>query len=451
MGFFRDLRTFERGTFNEYAFGFQQRKCWESCCCIFFFKKNSIPVSYGVVEDETIACNNHLSINAGHNCCSLHVSSKHIVITISNVKRGSFILGYHKNPYHKKANTLSDMGAPPFKIILDIRLLRPFSENNTLVLPFTPKFVLLDNAITESVGITPSNLGRLPRRVKGKGRCIDNSMQDLQIEDFIEANANKAFENEIIEDDDDDEDNDEDDNEYNESENDDQDKDISNSSGNITRPTRVLKDIFHAMDMLKLPMKHGAFKDFMKSYRDALFVFDEDDKKRVEKVLYLKFNKITFKAMLAQNPDWILQRVKRAVPPPNILLPIITELFDTYGNIVCSRSKDKLFDNQAWKKAASIKASIKQGHLSDPIGISLYYKIKEDKFKLPIYRCVRGTNSVEGGIHTGIIRKFGFFNASPDLAECALANYRLRHNANVRLNTQSNTPCTNSMTFIGWK
>ncbi|KAG2212963.1 hypothetical protein INT46_008089 [Mucor plumbeus] len=185
------------------------------------------------------------------------------------------------------------------------------------------------------------------------------------------------------------------------------------------------------MDMLKLPMKHGAFKDFMKSYRDALFVFDEDDKKRVEKVLYLKFNKITFKAMLAQNPDWILQRVKRAVPPPNILLPIITELFDTYGNIVCSRSKDKLFDNQAWKKAASIKASIKQGHLSDPIGISLYYKIKEDKFKLPIYRCVRGTNSVEGGIHTGIIRKFGFFNASPDLAECALANYRLRHNANV--------------------
>jgi hypothetical protein len=122
------------------------------------------------------------------------------------------------------------------------------------------------------------------------------------------------------------------------------------------------------MDMLKLPMKHGAIKDFMKSYLDALFVFDEeDDKKRVEKVLYLKFNKITFKAMFAQNPDWILERVKRAVPPPDILLTIVTELFDTYGNIICSKSKNKLFDNQAWKKA-----SIKQGHLSDPIGISLY-------------------------------------------------------------------------------
>jgi hypothetical protein len=98
------------------------------------------------------------------------------------------------------------------------------------------------------------------------------------------------------------------------------------------------------------------------------------------------------------------------------------------------------------EKAASIKASIKQEHLSNPIGISLKYKIKEDKFKLPIYKCVCGTDSVEGGIHISIIRKFELVNAYPDLAECALADYyRLCLNANVRLNIQLNTICTNNI------
>ena len=64
---------------------------------------------------------------------------------------------------------------------------------------------------------------------------------------------------------------------------------------------------------------------------------------------------------------------------------------------------------------------------------------------------MRRTNSVEDGIHTTIIRKFGFFDASPDLAEYALADYRLHHNANVRLNMQLNTLCINRIIFIGWK
>jgi hypothetical protein len=99
----------------------------------FRLQKNSMPVAYGVVGDKTIACNSHLLINTDHNCCNLHVSSKHLVITLSNVKKESFILGCHKNPYHKKDITLSTMGALPFKTIMDIRLLRAFSENNNLV------------------------------------------------------------------------------------------------------------------------------------------------------------------------------------------------------------------------------------------------------------------------------------------------------------------------------
>jgi hypothetical protein len=52
----------------------------------------------------------------------------------------------------------------------------------------------------------------------------------------------------------------------------------------------------------------------------------------------------------------------------------------------------------------------------------------EDEHGLRLYRCVRGTNSVEGSVHQKIVRQFGSFNASPELADCLLSEYRHRHN-----------------------
>ena len=54
-----------------------------------------------------------------------------------------------------------------------------------------------------------------------------------------------------------------------------------------------------------------------------------------------------------------------------------------------------------------------------------------DKNNLPMYRCSRGTNSLEGGVHQNIIRKFGSFGAGPHMTDCMLADYRLRHNIDV--------------------
>ncbi|CEP09132.1 hypothetical protein, partial, partial [Parasitella parasitica] len=245
------------------------------------------------------------------------------------------------------------------------------------------------------------------RRDKGKGRATD-SVPDSNDQDNSQFLYSRCSQEGDIEDDDD---------EYTDIE--DESEAANNDNDGIVRPTRVLKDIFHAMDMLKLPLRHGAHKEFMRNYRDALFIFDEDDKKRVIQVLDQHF-KMSFRKMWARNPTWILERVKRVVPPPDVLLPIVEKLFDTFGNLRCSKSGNKLFDKHAWKKAENIKKSIRLGHLSDPVGVPLYFRVKEDKFGLTIYRCVRGTNSVEGGIHTNIIRKFGFYNASPDLTECAL-------------------------------
>jgi hypothetical protein len=89
------------------------------------------------------------------------------------------------------------------------------------------------------------------------------------------------------------------------------------------------------------------------------------------------------------------------------------------------------------------------GHVSDPIGIPLYYKIKNDANGLPIYRCARGTNAVEGDVHMNIFKKFGSYNASPELAEACLADYRLRHNINVYILIKCNllSQCNTKVEF----
>jgi len=73
----------------------------------------------------------------------------------------------------------------------------------------------------------------------------------------------------------------------------------------------------------------------------------------------------------------------------------------------------------------------KLGLISDPPGYSLYYNMGVDKDGLPYYRCIRGTNSVEGGIHMPIRRTFGSLRASPELTDALLCNIRHHRNATV--------------------
>jgi hypothetical protein len=55
-----------------------------------------------------------------------------------------------------------------------------------------------------------------------------------------------------------------------------------------------------------------------------------------------------------------------------------------------------------------------------------------DQDGLSIYHTIRGTNSVEGGVHMAVRRVFGSLQASPELAECLLLNWTLRRNKTVR-------------------
>jgi len=200
-------------------------------------------------------------------------------------------------------------------------------------------------------------------------------------------------------------------------------------------PTRVLKDIFHLMDMVKVSKRHSASKEFSWRFRDAIFVCDEEDRQRVEAFLTSKGD--TWENKMRSNPSWVLHRVRRLVPPPAVLHQIVKDLFEAYGTIICSNTGLPLFDDSTKQRAENVLKAIAAGHVSDPPGISFYFEMGKDKAGLPLYRCSRGTNSVEGGIHQNIIRKFGSFGASPHLADCVLADYRLRHNIDV----SSVVPC----------
>jgi hypothetical protein len=194
-----------------------------------------------------------------------------------------------------------------------------------------------------------------------------------------------------------------------------------------TIPSRVLKDAFHIMDMIKVPLRHRLAKDFARRFRDTLFVVDQNDRRSVER--YLVSIGSDWNTCFFENPDFILERVRRYISPAAELLPALKRLFEGYGPSLCKDSGQTLFDHTAREMANHILKSVQLGHVSDLAGGPSLYVVKGiDKNGLTMYRCCRGTSSVEGAVHMNIIRKLASYNAGPRLTDMVLADYRLYHN-----------------------
>lgn len=193
--------------------------------------------------------------------------------------------------------------------------------------------------------------------------------------------------------------------------------------------SRVLGDIWHLMNQFKISVHHGLRRPFSRALRDALFIPDPEDVANVERVLKMK--DMTFKNAVLYFSDWVWQRVKRCVPPAEILASRVVEVFRMYGPLKDAKTGQPLFSEDSWETARNIMENIKMGYYSDPPGMRFYTFVRNDKNGLSIYRCSRGTNNVEGGIHQNIIRRFGSFNASPRLAVNLLRDYCLTHNLKV--------------------
>ncbi|KAJ7132564.1 hypothetical protein C8R44DRAFT_871499 [Mycena epipterygia] len=159
--------------------------------------------------------------------------------------------------------------------------------------------------------------------------------------------------------------------------------------------SRVLKDVFHVFNMLYISRTHGLRVPFSRALRDALL-------------------NVTWQDMLRFHPKWLWRHCRRTIPPPEDLYPLVHAVFMTWGPLKDSKTGIPLFNSAAWKVAKNILELIKNGFVSDPPDVQLYYCIGFDEKAggLPIYRCLQGTNMVEGGVHTHLLAKLPSHGAS---------------------------------------
>jgi hypothetical protein len=200
-------------------------------------------------------------------------------------------------------------------------------------------------------------------------------------------------------------------------------------------PTRVLDDAFHFMDRLLrlLSKKHSAFKAFAHDFSEMIFIRDKSDEMAVRAVL--EKHGVSWEYAQRAKSSALNRRIRRYIPGRTVLVKRLETLFKSYENMQCSTkaSQGSFFSEDAKEMVKRLLDTARAGYLSDPPGISLYYLMGKDRDGLNIYRTVRGTNSIEGGVHMVVRRIFGSLRASPELAECILINWILRRNTRVHL------------------
>ncbi|SGY38573.1 BQ5605_C003g02048 [Microbotryum silenes-dioicae] len=183
---------------------------------------------------------------------------------------------------------------------------------------------------------------------------------------------------------------------------------------------RILIDLWHFFDRIYVSKKHGAAKAFARAFSDAVFIPNADDRLLMEARL-AKLGMTWEEAV--RSPVWnkkLWRRVRRWIPPPGILEPLVREVFEKLGR--CERCLE----------------AIRKGQVSDPVGIELYTDLgpcggpdgkTDDSVRL--YFCQRDTNSLEGGIHRNLRQRFPKSVVSPCHVNACMADYVLMHNLTV--------------------
>ena len=63
---------------------------------------------------------------------------------------------------------------------------------------------------------------------------------------------------------------------------------------------------------------------------------------------------MTFKNAVLYFSDWVWQRVKRCVPPAEILASRVVEVFRMYGPLKDAKTGQPLFSEDSWETARNI-------------------------------------------------------------------------------------------------
>ncbi|KAL8287116.1 hypothetical protein RQP46_003568 [Phenoliferia psychrophenolica] len=132
------------------------------------------------------------------------------------------------------------------------------------------------------------------------------------------------------------------------------------------------------------------------------------------------------------------ERVPRDIEARETVFPNLAECFRIYGPLKDAKTGAPLFNDDCWKAAKGVLASVAAGHVSDVPGVALYYPIAICGGKcgtlrdgVMIYHCSRSTCGAEGGVHKPIKDVFPKGGVSVRHANARLKDLTLRHNLKV--------------------
>ena len=74
---------------------------------------------------------------------------------------------------------------------------------------------------------------------------------------------------------------------------------------------------------------------------------------------FLKTQNAFWDKTLLYHSDWLLQRVKRIVPSPEVLLPRVATVLYAYGPLLDPKSGQPLFSKRAWEIAVNVLENIR--------------------------------------------------------------------------------------------
>lgn len=190
----------------------------------------------------------------------------------------------------------------------------------------------------------------------------------------------------------------------------------------------------HAFHMIPIPVNHGVRPAFLRALRDHLMRWDPVAKSEVDKVCRERFG-LTFNQMLHRNPRFIAERTPRHIPPPSVLVIAIQHVYDMFKDSIDAKTQVPLFTEPVKIKANAVLELARQGYLSDIEGVQMYEKAGIDAYGLQKWKCIRGTNNVEGGPHGDIYRKFGALHGKIFFSHFCMYLYCLSFLAGPRLTT----------------
>ncbi|KAF5315639.1 hypothetical protein D9611_004974 [Ephemerocybe angulata] len=363
---------------------------------------------------------------------NIHLTPTRALVTITEVRvPGALLTSHHDRP-------LSSFGLPPFQVVCKRTFLRMY-DPLSFKLPEPPQPMSVDAATNETdqqegEGESLAELGQAYETDDGTGNLLRQSMGvggEVPVDDedgdasagpsgtttarpFVDATSDALGQA---------------------------------MSAKLKRPntqqsssdpdyealkSRVLKDLFHVFNMLRISANHSLRREFAAALRDILFVFDKEDRARITAWAACLETPRTFEQLMASNADWVQKHSRRYVPSPEVLFPLVEELFRTYGPLQDAATKEPLFGPKQWKTASQILDLIRKGYLSDPAGIALYTKIGNDKKagNLPIYRCARGTSFTEG-VHSQLRSRLPTVGVSIRHINSRLPEYVYVHNKRV--------------------